>query len=230
MTSHHHQLPSHNVPEIAFAGRSNVGKSSLLAALLARPAGLVRISKTPGCTSSVNYFALGPNLGTPGKESQAALPFGGAMDQATDLYLVDLPGYGFAKRSSDEQNQFSRLLTHYLGLRGMLVLRRVLVLVDSRHGPTPDDWRLMEQLSVNNVSFQIVLTKADAVGSVGSVSGGKDEIYARVCQLFDELRQWKKIRPTHMPLVHAVSSKTGDGIPELRLAIAQAAGIKSTNV
>lgn len=214
------------MPEVAFAGRSNVGKSSLLAALLARPAGLVRVSKTPGCTSSVNYFTLGPNLDVPGKESLAAQPFGGAMDRATDLYLVDLPGYGFAKRSPDEQDAFSRLLTNYLGLRGMLVLRRVLVLVDCRHGPTPDDWRLMEQLSMANVSFQIVLTKADAVGSAGGESGGQGEVHARVCQLLDELRQWKKIRPTHMPLVHAVSARTGDGVPELRLAIAQAAGIK----
>lgn len=196
-----YELPSAGVPEIAFAGRSNVGKSTLLATLLGHK-NLVRTSKTPGCTGSVNYFAIGEN----------------GNRTSPSMYLVDLPGYGFAKVSKKDQNRWSMFLTDFLSKRGFMTLRRVLLLIDSRRGPSPEDWRLMEVLSDANVTFQLVLTKADMVTPM--------EQQARVMQLFDELKKWKLIRPTHLPFVHIVSSKAPViGMDELRFSLCQGAGI-----
>ena len=199
-----YELPSRGVPEIAFAGRSNVGKSSLLSALLGRRK-IVRVSKTPGCTGSVNYFSLGP-VETCTETS------------GTACYLVDLPGFGYAKVSKANQLAWSRLLTDFLSHRGFMTLRRCLVLLDSRRGPELEDWRLMESLSASSVAWQLVLTKADLSSPL--------ERQARSMQVMEELREWRKIRPTHMPTVHCVSAATGEGLGELKVALAQAAGIK----
>ena len=120
------------------------------------------------------------------------------------------------------------------------------MLVDARRGPLPDDWRLMERLSGAHVPFQLVLTKADAVvrgrqggsgsgGGGGGGGGGSEEedraagehlvLRARTMQLMDELGQWVDVTPTHLPLVHAVSAKTGGGILELQYAVAAALGM-----
>lgn len=128
-------LPAADRPEICFAGRSNVGKSSLINALTGRK-GLARASNTPGRTQEINYFTLG--------ESH---------------YLVDLPGYGFANAPLPVVEKWQRLLKSYL--RGRATLRRAFVLVDARHGIKPVDEEIMTLLSTSAVTFQVVLTKID---------------------------------------------------------------------
>ena len=129
------QLPVSRLPEIAFAGRSNVGKSSLINALTGRKT-LVRVSNTPGRTREINFFDLGQRL-----------------------MLVDLPGYGFAKVSKTEAARWTELVFAYL--RGRPQLKRAILLVDSRRGLTQNDRDAMELLDKSAVSYQIVLTKAD---------------------------------------------------------------------
>jgi GTP-binding protein len=129
------QLPSPDLPEVAFAGRSNVGKSSLINALVNRH-GLARASNEPGRTREVNFFVLDERV-----------------------RLVDLPGYGFAKVSRDTAKKFQNLGRSYL--RGRPNLKRVYLLVDARHGLKSVDTEALEALDLAAVSYQIVLTKAD---------------------------------------------------------------------
>jgi GTP-binding protein len=128
-------LPAPDLPEVAFAGRSNVGKSSLINSLVGRH-GLARASTAPGRTREVNFFLLDDRL-----------------------RLVDLPGYGFAKVSRSVARKFQDLGRAYL--RGRPNLRRVYLLIDARHGLKPPDGEAMDALDVAAVSYQIVLTKAD---------------------------------------------------------------------
>jgi GTP-binding protein len=132
-------LPPDGLPEIAFAGRSNVGKSSLLNALTGRTS-LARVSHTPGRTRQLNFFAL-----------------------ADRLMLVDMPGYGYAEAAKSEIAAWTDLIKLYL--RGRATLRRVCLLIDARHGIKATDRPLMTMLDEAAVSFQIVLTKADKVKS-----------------------------------------------------------------
>jgi len=132
-------LPSADVPEVAFAGRSNVGKSSLLNALANR-SGLARTSNTPGRTQELNFFAVG------------APPV---------LRLVDMPGYGFAEAPKDVVRRWRFLVNDYL--RGRVTLKRALVLVDARHGLKEVDREVMTLLDRAAVSYRLVLTKADKV-------------------------------------------------------------------
>ena len=132
-------LPDPNVPEIAFAGRSNVGKSSLLNALTNRK-GLARTSNTPGRTQELNFF----EVGTP-----------------VQFRLVDMPGYGFAEAPKDLVKRWRFLVNDYL--RGRAALKRALVLVDSRHGLKEVDREMMHMLDDAAVSYHIVLTKGDKV-------------------------------------------------------------------
>jgi len=129
-------LPPAGLPEVAFAGRSNVGKSSLINALVGMTA-LARTSNTPGRTQEINIF-----------EAQDA-----------PLRIVDMPGYGFAQAPKDKVAQWTRLIHAYL--TGRPNLRRVYVLVDGRHGPKANDLTVMNELDKAAVSYQIVLTKAD---------------------------------------------------------------------
>jgi GTP-binding protein len=132
-------LPDPEVPEIAFAGRSNVGKSSLLNALTNRK-GLARTSNTPGRTQELNFF----DVGTP-----------------VQIRLVDMPGYGFAEAPKDLVKRWRHLVNDYL--RGRAVLKRALVLVDARHGLKDVDREVMGMLDAAAVSYHLVLTKADKV-------------------------------------------------------------------
>jgi GTP-binding protein len=128
-------LPSPDYPEIAFAGRSNVGKSSLLNALTNRK-GLARTSNTPGRTQELNFFDLG---------------------RPPQIRLVDMPGYGFAEAPKDLMKRWRFLVNDFL--RGRAVLRRAFVLIDSRHGLKPVDVEIMEMLDAAAVNYQLVLTK-----------------------------------------------------------------------
>ncbi len=132
-------LPDADAPEVAFAGRSNVGKSTLINALVNRT-GLARTSNTPGRTQELNIFDVGEPLA---------------------FRLVDMPGYGFAKAPKDLVRRWKYLVNDYL--RGRAVLARVLVLVDSRHGLKDVDRELMAMLDKAAVSYQLVLTKSDKV-------------------------------------------------------------------
>jgi GTP-binding protein len=132
-------LPDPDVPEIAFAGRSNVGKSSLLNALTNRK-GLARTSNTPGRTQELNFFDVG---------------------RPKQIRLVDMPGYGFAEAPKDLVKRWRFLVNDYL--RGRAVLRRAFVLVDSRHGLKPVDVEIMEMLDGAAVNYQLILTKSDKV-------------------------------------------------------------------
>ena len=131
------QMPTADLPEVAFAGRSNVGKSSLINALTGRKA-LARTSNTPGRTQQLIFFDLGGRI-----------------------TLVDLPGYGYAKVSKSLVARWTRLLRAYL--RGRVTLRRAYVLIDARHGPKPADEEIMALLDQSAVPYRIVLTKIDKV-------------------------------------------------------------------
>jgi GTP-binding protein len=130
-----HQLPPPDLPEVAFAGRSNVGKSSLINALVGQKH-LARASNEPGRTREVNFFVLDEQL-----------------------RLVDLPGYGWAKASKDAVKKFQNLERSYL--RGRPNLKRVYLLIDARHGLKAVDTEALDALDLAAVSYQIVLTKAD---------------------------------------------------------------------
>lgn len=128
-------LPGENLPEVAFAGRSNVGKSSLVNALTGRKT-LARTSHTPGRTQQLNFFDLGAHF-----------------------TLVDMPGYGYAKVSKTQRVAWDKLIRDYL--RGRATLRCVFILVDSRHGFKESDAEMMEMLDLAAVPYRIILTKSD---------------------------------------------------------------------
>jgi GTP-binding protein len=180
-------LPDAGVPEVAFAGRSNVGKSSLLNALTNRKS-LARTSNTPGRTQELNFFDVGHPL---------------------RLRLVDMPGYGFADAPKDLSKRWRHLVNDYL--RGRPVLKRALVLIDSRHGLKPVDREVMQMLDEAAVSYHLVLTKADKVK--------RTELEAVLAATVAEASK----HPAAHPHLIATSSETGAGIAELRTAIVEAA-------
>ena len=180
-------LPDPNVPEIAFAGRSNVGKSSLLNALTNRKS-LARTSNTPGRTQELNFFDVGSPI---------------------ELRLVDMPGYGFAEAPRDLVKRWRFLVNDYL--RGRSVLKRALVLVDSRHGLKDVDRDVMKMLDDAAVSYHLVLTKGDKVKPT--------ELAATLEAVTAEAAK----HPAAHPLIFTTSSETGSGIADLRTAVLEAA-------
>ena len=180
-------LPEPEAPEVAFAGRSNVGKSSLLNALTNRK-GLARTSNTPGRTQELNFFDVGEPI---------------------QLRLVDMPGYGFAEAPKDMVKRWRFLVNDYL--RGRSVLKRALVLVDSRHGLKDVDRDMMRMLDDAAVSYHIVLTKSDKVKP--SALGA----------LYEATMVEAAKHPAAHPAIFTTSSETGSGIAELRTAILEAA-------
>jgi GTP-binding protein len=176
------QIPADALPEVAFAGRSNVGKSSLINALTGR-GGLAKTSVTPGRTQQLNFFDLGGRL-----------------------MLADLPGYGYAKAPKAEVDRWTRLVYAYL--KGRAPLRRVLLLIDSRHGLKAGDRHVMALLDRAGVNYQAVLTKADKIPAAA--------LEAVLCEVTAELAK----RTAGHPRVLATSAETGAGIAEVRTTLA----------
>jgi GTP-binding protein len=174
-------LPPIGAPEIAFAGRSNVGKSSLINALTGRSA-LARTSHTPGRTQELIFFDLGGRL-----------------------TLVDMPGYGYAAVGKAKSASWGALVRDYL--RGRPSLMRAFVLVDGRHGLKDSDEATMKALDAAAVSYAVVLTKRDEVK-------GADQP-ARVAATLEALRK----HPAAYPEIFFTSSRTGEGVAELRAHI-----------
>jgi GTP-binding protein len=177
-------LPQDGKPEIAFAGRSNVGKSSLINALTGRTS-LARVSVTPGRTRELNFFTLGKN---------------------DAFYLLDMPGYGYARASKAEVKGWTRLIQDYL--KGRRELKRVFLLIDARHGLKESDREIMTLMDEAAVSYQGVLTKADKPKAA--------ELAAIEAKVAAELAK----RPAAYPQLIATSARTRAAIPELRAAIA----------
>lgn len=176
-------LPDGDVPEIAFAGRSNVGKSSLINAITGRRT-IARTSVTPGRTQELNFF----EVGTP-----------------TRFRLVDMPGYGFAKAPPKVVEEWRRLVRDFL--RGRQVLKRTLVLIDSRHGIKPVDVEMMKMLDETAVSYRVVLTKADKIKAT--------ELAEVEAATLAAIRK----HPAAFPQLAVTSSEKGMGIAPLRAAI-----------
>jgi GTP-binding protein len=174
-------LPPIALPEVAFAGRSNVGKSSLVNALTGRRT-LARVSARPGHTRQINFF-----------------------DLAGRLFLVDLPGYGFAQVSRSMKEAWQDLASAYL--RGRPTLRRVCLLIDSRHGVKDSDHETMKNLDRAAVSYQLILTKTDQLRP--------GEIPRAIASAEAAARKHGAAHPEVLP----TSSETGFGIPELRAEV-----------
>jgi GTP-binding protein len=175
-------IPALGLPEVAFAGRSNVGKSSLLNALTFRKS-LARTSSHPGRTQQLNFFNL--------------------SDQ---LMLVDLPGYGYAKASKEKVKDWSSLTLRYL--RGRVQLRKICLLVDSRHEIKPIDEQYMSIFDDAAVSYTLVMTKCDKLGP--------NQLASRIA----EYEALARKHPAAMGQVMATSSESGLGLSELRLTLA----------
>ncbi len=186
-------LPPEGPVEIAFAGRSNVGKSSLINALVGQK-GLARTSNTPGRTQELNYFVPDGYSG-----EGADLP---------PMALVDMPGYGYATAPKEKVDEWTKLVFDYL--KGRVTLKRVYVLIDARHGVKKNDEEVLRLLDKAAVSYQIVLTKTDKIKAAG------------VPRLIAETLEKIKKRPAAFPVMIATSSEKGDGMDELREAIALA--------
>ncbi len=176
------QIPVDNLPEIAFAGCSNVGKSSLINALVGMRA-LARTSNTPGRTRQINFFNL-----------------------ADRLMISDLPGYGYARAPKPQVKQWTTLVETYL--KGRASLRRSFVLVDARHGIKSSDRNIFRMLDSEAQSYQVVLTKCDKVKA------------SPLSSLIDACHSELAKHGAAHPKIATTSARKGDGIPELRAAIA----------
>lgn len=174
------QLPPSRIPEIAFAGRSNVGKSSLINAVMGRK--IAHVSHTPGRTQQLNFFEVGPHF-----------------------WLVDMPGYGYAKVSKATKKDWNYLIKDYLS--GRPNLKVVFLLIDSRHGIKENDKEMMEMLDKAAVAYRIILTKADEPKPAELDATRKDVETAL------------KKHPAAFPMAQPVSSWKMQGIEDLQATI-----------
>ncbi|MEO1746635.1 MAG: ribosome biogenesis GTP-binding protein YihA/YsxC [Pseudomonadota bacterium] len=186
-------LPPLGPPEIAFAGRSNVGKSSIINAMTGKK-GLARTSNTPGRTQELNFFV--PD------------GYSGQMDDLPPLAIVDMPGYGYAEAPKEKVDAWTELVMDYL--RGRVTLKRVFLLIDSRHGIKANDKDVMKLLDRAAMSYQIVLTKTDKI---------KPPAVAKLVTktIADIVKN-----PAAFPEIIATSSEKGHGMDDLRRAIVNA--------
>jgi GTP-binding protein len=182
-SQHYSQLPPADKPEFAFVGRSNVGKSSLINKVVNHK-GLAKTSSTPGKTQLINHFIVGKSW-----------------------YLVDLPGFGYAKVSKKTRATFQGMITDYVTKRRNLVT--VFVLVDSRHEPQKIDTEFMEYLGISQVPFAIVFTKIDKLGK-NALAANIERYKARLSEEWEEL-----------PPMFLTSADTGEGCAELRAYIGE---------
>lgn len=176
------QLPTADLPEIAFAGRSNVGKSSLVNALTNRNT-LAKTSHTPGRTQQLNFFNLGERL-----------------------FMVDMPGYGYAKVSKTQRDEWTQLIFDYL--RGRPTLRCVFILIDSRHGLKDTDIELMKMLDETAVQYRIILTKTDKVKS------------QELAKVTDKIVKTLRTHAAAFPAVQPTSAQKNIGLDETRTIMA----------
>ncbi len=174
-------LPPPQAIEVTFAGRSNVGKSSLLNALTNRKQ-LARVSNTPGRTQSLNFFLIDEQF-----------------------YLVDIPGYGYARASKNEIEKWNRVMRSYLS--GRPNLRRVFLLIDSRHGIKDVDIEMVKRLDDAAVNYQLILTKIDKIKK------------SQLASVIDECETFVATRGAAHPEIIASSSEKNDGIEAIRKEI-----------
>ncbi|MBP3712552.1 MAG: YihA family ribosome biogenesis GTP-binding protein [Bacteroidaceae bacterium] len=200
------QCPQGDLPEFAFIGRSNVGKSSLINMLTGR-AGLAKTSSTPGKTVLINHFLInsplsaspsGENSKRRGFDGQGTPPKG---ERGGGWYLVDLPGYGYAKRGQQQRDELQRMITGYILRREQML--NLFLLIDVRHEPQRIDMEFIEWLGENGIPFSIVFTKADKLS--------KGKLAANVKHYLAELsKQWEELPPHFV-----TSSETRQGKEEL---------------
>ena len=172
------QIPVSNRIEIVFAGHSNVGKSSLINKVLNRKS-IAKVSATPGKTTTINFF------------------------EVENIYLVDLPGYGYAKVAQGEKDRWNKLINGYLSAGRDIAL--TFMLIDYRHAPTKEDLKMIDFLIDNELPLVLVLTKADKLS--------KCERQKRLCEFENEIDSFSDIHKIEF------SSQTGEGVEELRQII-----------